>query len=724
MHANIKNFKSAIDKKEINKPKIDAFEAWMNNPKKFPEEEREDAQKLLDEAKKLLASGRGNEGLIAARQQSQQNTRTQGRSSGYYSNNRGYHNSGKNGNQPVSNAAAQDPSILGNPFHNPYTFISFPSEKPERHAPTPLTIDELETERKTGFVDLEIETLSPLLVPEHNDKKDQTVVSAMRIGKNVIVPASSIRGTLRNLTAIISGSALDYVDDNLWLCQGRDAKLDDKFTQYRYLAEVIVPGDSSKDGIVRFAKAELVESKKLKIFDDRQRKDYSEGKLEMWIDDPAADYVSISRKQDPSHPWRVKLSEKKVGDRNRNYHDGAFRPEEAREITLRANLWKDYLGRHRNANHKELRKGDLVWLEPNVFNGQIHDGGDVKSIQWARWGRTGVNFKENLQRILGHMLPDSIKNDGKVDITSDLFGSIPIPEDGEEASYEAFAARIRPENLIFENPETFWNEMPPLSSPHPGCKAFYVENQDLDDISLLDPPRGYKVYRTSKHTSANEAPWKYLTQPVFVSPNAPKPFSEMKNNAKKCELLQQNAAGKLRISFRALNEKELALLLLVLSCDLRIGGGKPLGLGHCIVKNIRVYDEDLQKLYDYQPDKHSVPNDLSVHVQKYFNRAKCYCKTQEPVEMMRYPRAINGNQRGGMCWFSKLAVAKKDSQKGLQVFRWEGKEIKAQVLPVFDPSNPESDQLFGYDLTIGTTKNKGDNLSRNREDRKNDRYRR
>ena len=92
--------------------------------------------------------------------------------------------------------------------------------------------------------------------------------------------------------------------------------------------------------------------------------------------------------------------------------------------------------------------------------------------------------------------------------------------------------------------------------------------------------------------------------------------------------------------------------------------------------------------------------------------------------MMRYPRAINGNQRGGMCWFSKLAVAKKDSQKGLQVFRWEGKEIKAQVLPVFDPSNPESDQLFGYDITIGTTNNKGDNLSRNREDRKNDRYRR
>ena len=57
------------------------------------------------------------------------------------------------------------PSVLGEAFHNPYTFIPFPNEAPIRREPTPLTIDELkgEQDRFTGVVDLELETLSPLL---------------------------------------------------------------------------------------------------------------------------------------------------------------------------------------------------------------------------------------------------------------------------------------------------------------------------------------------------------------------------------------------------------------------------------------------------------------------------------------------------------------------------------------------------------------------------------
>lgn len=712
MHPNIRNFSSAIQKREITRMKINDFKNWMNNPSKFPEEEREEAQKLLAEAEQLLAGGVGNTGIMQLKSRNEQNV----------NNKKKHHGNGNNkkpSQQKQTNSNAAAPSSLGAPFHNPYTFISFPAKAPERHAPTPLTIDESDPDRITGIIDLEIETLSPLLVPgieKVQGEKEPKWCSALKIGKDVIVPASSVRGVLRTLTAIISGSALDYVDDDLWLCQGRDANLDDSTHSVPlYLAEVIKPGSEHSDGIVRFARAQLVESQKLRII-DKDRPGYVRGQKKMWINDPHAQNVFQRDSQTPDHPWRVKVSGRKVGKKDQNFHDGAFKPDEAQTITLRSQLWRDYSGRHRNADHKELRKGDIVWLEPNVVGEQIKDERDVKSIQWARWGRSGTNFRQRLKNSLGYMLPDSIKNDGMVDITSDLFGSIPIPEDGAKASYEAFAARIRPENLVFETPKTFWNEMPPLSSPHPGCKAFYVQNNDLDAISLQDPPKGYKVYRTSKHDPKN-APWLYSTQPVFTSANAPKDFRLAGSMTRKCELVQSGVAGKLKIAFKALNQKELALLLLVLSCDLRIGGGKPLGLGHCIVKNIKVYNEFCEELYAYQPAKAEVPACLEQYVADYKNRASLYCKTQEPVEMMRYPRAIKDFQHGGMCWFSHFATAKKDSQQGMQTY----KQIKAQVLPVFDPFDSDADLLFGYDYILSNQPppRKGENFSQNRESREN-----
>lgn len=685
IHPCIKNLQDAVRKKEITSEKINIFKKWMNNPKKFKEEYKEEAEQVLLEAEKLMQSGQGDWGYKQLQQKSQSS-----REKSYYG--------GKQKQEKYMNYSAADAKVLGSPFHNPYTFIPFPTKAPERKKPTPLSIDEKETDRLSGILRVKLQTLSPLLTPEKKggkeDSKTPLLVPALKINKDIIVPASSVRGVLRTLTAIISGSALDYVDDELYLCQGRDLQLKEPL----YLAEVISPGSRYEDGEVAFNQAKLIESSRLSELLNCP-KELSKETRPIWLDESL---TSAQYQEDEDHPYRVKVSGRKVN--SKNPHEGYFCRSTARKITLRKELWKEYGGRHRNATKTGLQKGDLVWLEPYDQEKGIKDGSDVKSIQWARWGRKGVNFFEKLNERLSYMLPDSLKNDGLVDITSDLFGSIPMPAQEAVASYDAFAARIRPENLVFQNAGTFWNEMPVLGMPHPGCKAFYLNNPDYDKISLEDLPRGYKVYRTSKHDLGQE-PWKYSNQPIFNNPENAKPFQDTKNLTRKCELINQNTTGVMNISFRALNRKELSLLLLVLSCDLRIGGGKPLGLGHCKVTEIKGVSEDGVEFLCYQPQRASLPNGQFELPEDYIERAKLYCKTQVPVSMMRYPRAINGLQRGGMCYFSYFAEPKKGGI-GLEAVGCEGNLeqkignnlIRAQGLPFFDPTDPESDELFGYDL--------------------------
>lgn len=634
------------------------------------------------------------------------------------------------GQPKSSNRNAASPEVIGFPFHNPYTFIPFPVKGAERANPTPLTIDEVEKDRLTGFLDLEVKTCSPLLsslpVKDRDKQGNIPPLPALKIGKDVIVPATGVRGTIRSLMTIISGSALDYIDEHLWLCQGRDTKLGGKNAKL-YLAKVC----DAKKGTVRYGEARLVNTMELfRVINDQTIPNYHDAykkakeilrqsgndkkEKEVWIDSPA-NPGSWRSSCDEQHPWRVKVSGKKVNSKT-NQHEGAFRPETGETITLPDKLWDDYKGRNRHSVRKELRNGDLVWLEAEDPQRGIHSMEDVRSIQWARWGKTGTKFKDQIETTCPHMLPDYLKEDGLVDIVSDLFGSIPL---NSEACH-AFAARVRFDNLVFANGGTFLNKMPVLAAPHPGCKAFYVKNDDFTDtesfydrISLANPPRGYKIYRTTKERG-NAAPWSYHNQPVFDDYCKEKKFHDVQNMTREKELLQEGETGKLHVTFRGLNKKEFALLLLTLSCDLRLGGGKPLGLGHCIVSKIRACDENGKEFLHYSPERAKLPLEYQNEISPlWFERAELYCKTQEPVDFLRYPRAFKGDDehkhRGGMCWFSMYAAPKKSETSvtavGLETL-WTtsplrekagNEQIRAQGLPTFDPANPRADLLFGYD---------------------------
>jgi len=736
----LRDFRLAIERGSVSANAAGQFKNWRNG-KKFPSEFTDQANALWAKYEKLPKVSSSNKtaleiySQIAAEQREVQQKQRPS-------------NSATRGNSKE----LAEPDLFGSPFHNPYTFVPFPEEAPLRHPPTPISIDEEETERFTGVIDLELKLLSPLLtnhpdpVSNHNEHKSY---KALCIGNDVVLPATGVRGSLRNLMTILTGGTLGYVDEEAWLCQGRDVAIG---SMEAVLAEVVTPGSLERSGKIRLGETRFVLASRLEdTYGSRlPRPGANERVNYLWSN---AEGTSLNRNRDNEHPWKVKLSGQPVGGKKRNEKkkEGLFKAyaEDDAVIDIPPALWAAYSGRNRHGDHRELKSGDLVWLEPiDAEGGKIKTASDIASIQWARWGRRGTRLLNLVEQYHPYLMPDAFNPDGKVDEITDLFGQIPREEMCAEISRfsdwkkkgmpgpsPAFAARIRPGNVVFENAQSKVERctLAPLGNPHPGCAAFYRDagsdvkkaTKTVANSSL--PLRGFKVYRTSQERG-NKAPWNFAQQPVFDERGQPKTQEQQKIN-KTVDLLPEAHAGtgRLRITVRALSLRELALLCAACSVDWRLGGGKPLGLGHCRVTSMRISSfndntggleqkhhinfpaSEMSFCLDFLPKE--LRNEILLD-EILLERAKCWQQSQVPVENLRYPRAVAENRygktRGGHVWFNRHANPNK-SKAGLERFyldrdlekSHDASAVRGQPLPHFDPDAPLADLLFGYDLFIG-----------------------
>lgn len=619
------------------------------------------------------------------------------------------------------------PKIIGEPFHNPYTFIPF-AEKPvrERRVPTLTTIDEtpdgFRSHPYTGVLQLRIETISPLL------SSDPTAVNSAEVGKHqiyraltidddVIVPATGVRGSLRTLLTILCSGTLGYLDPTAFLVQGRDISLgpvvngDASKPKQVDLGLVIRAGSATRPGRIQLGTTRLV---KLRDIENLLRKssesltlDRNPGAKPLWMQlDAQGKPLAISAVRNEKTAWRLRLSGPVVGGRRMEERKTeALFLANGPEIEIPAHLWSDYSGRNTFAVRPMLQDGDLVWLAPvKVSNGfaTIRSADDIESLQWARLGKRGRKLKDGIPT---QFHPDSEKSDGKVDEVTDLFGQV-------TTIGESFASRINPENLVFESGKSKCQTvtLAPLSPPHPGCIAFYRHNHDADKLDASkDMVRGYKVYRTSMEAGL-QGPWNFAVQGVYDRRRLKTPQQKVN---KTVQLLPPNCVGTLRIAFRALSKREFALLLQACSVPWRLGGGKPLGLGACkpsVVSVVNEFGEDMSEawLKNWLPEV----SDLAARV-RYWEAS------QKPVPRLRYPRAIRGNSRGGHAWFHyfarpRMANNPEQPTAGLMPIYIDGDlkdkvqkagetldnpaALRAQQLPFFDPNNPLDDVLFGYDV--------------------------
>lgn len=635
-------------------------------------------------------------------------------------------------------------------FYNPYTFIPFPerSDAPVRQEPSFLTADENTTEKRyTGVLNLTVETVSPLLSMDSENVEEEgkhSKYKALKIGNDVVVPATSVRGSLRTLMTILSGGTLGHMDKSMWLCQGRDLSMNvlgKNGAKKTELAEVVEPGDSSHDGKIQRGITKMVPLgtlrelfwkngiKKLddyrpvkgdldvaywfvderltklskqwssetpwklklsgtriphnlndvfpvdqKLVDELAQKagidlfdrfhPSERSTIEIWVDSPT-EMTSLSVHPNRKHPRYFLQYNKKRGheryELNTYGQEAIFKKNEPRlEETIPATMWSDYLGQNQHGCRPNLDSGDLVWLE-------FDENSSVKSLQWARWGRGGKDSKRFRDFLPEYLVPDSMQTDSKVDMVTDMFGMVSENKDGI-----SFASRVRCHNLVFEGAAVDGLDeaiqLAPLAQPHPGCIAFYRKGDVLN---------GYKVYRNAVDS---DQPWLYTVQGVFNQSGW-----EMENPldqklTKTVDLLKSGQKGRLKISFRALSESELSLLMTACKVDWKLGGGKPLGLGHCKVTQMDAIDENGDSI-----DLNAVAPMESIK-----ERVEWYKKSQEPVEMLRYPRAFEESrkksvQRSGLQWFKHHAI------------RLSKKEFK-QTLPSI---RDDEQHLYGYDKKLG-----------------------
>jgi len=622
------------------------------------------------------------------------------------------------------------PKSLGMPFHNPYTFIPF-GDGGRRDVPVARTVDEVETHhRLTGVLRLRVRTITPMLTcdPEPiNGDGDHKTYQALCIGNDVILPSTGIRGALRSMMSILTGGTLGYLSNDSYLCQARDARLGPRSKNSPpntplncFLARVVRSGNANQDGVLELGLTKLVSVGELaRVLPqlDKERPSLGKPQRRLWIEMSGDSPKSVYQNNPPASAWELKLSGRPVNSKGKR--EGLFLGD-GRQVVIPSEMWVAYNERNKHGDHPDLQENDLVWLEPTDIEAtRIQSPDEVASLQWARWGREGTRLGDLVRQKHSQVIPDSQRNDGKVDEVTNLFGQVPVAHEVGELPDDqkpiAFAGRIFPENLVFPNAKSkvIRETLAPLAPPHPGCVAFYRQNLDPDQISTSDGLRGYKVYRTCNVVAGKE-PWKYVTQPVFGEGGEPLRSAQKVN--KTCDLIPENSVGILSIAFQGLSKRELGLLLHICGLPWRLGGGKPLSLGLCQPEIIQCVDESgkLVEPGQYASDR--------------FNeqRVALWTGTQSPVNYLAYPRAVTETRhrksRGGHVWFARHAKPRMNPsattgngvQPGLMPLYIAGKlldqvnaaqgatddhepMVSGQVLPLFDSDDPEGDLLFGYD---------------------------
>lgn len=211
------------------------------------------------------------------------------------------------------------PQILGEAFHNPYTFLPFGSGPNQvRTQPSLQSIDELEPDRRSGVLVLSVRTLSPLISshpqPEAVGKDGKhKVYRGLCIGDDVVVPSTGIRGALRTLMTILTSGTLGYVDRDAYLTQGRDVNLSPRRERNSpdqpvsvFLAEVVPAGNALRDGTVRLGETKLVPLQELEhlLGRDRLAKLRDVKATPVWIRlDSSGRPTSFADRQSPETPY-------------------------------------------------------------------------------------------------------------------------------------------------------------------------------------------------------------------------------------------------------------------------------------------------------------------------------------------------------------------------------------------------------------------------------------
>ncbi|MBN2092454.1 TIGR03986 family CRISPR-associated RAMP protein [candidate division KSB1 bacterium] len=503
---------------------------------------------------------------------------------------------------------------VGTPAHAPYNFIPINEKVVEISRDEIPEFDKFHPNRNTGWIELEIETKTPLYIRGYAGEKATADFFAPN-GKPAI-PGSSLRGMVRTLVEIVSYSKFQFYDDKLLYYRGLADKSNlrkeyqDKMSSFdrrtRKSTYKVSAGVIRRDGLeyyiissgTNYRQIPIGQAKDLVRKINKEYREFNHYKL-------ANGYLVVSgsmknKKRDwliefpSSNAPKYKIPEDDV----RNYLYDTNRSEKVPNLIHQAEKaevpcfyvrWFDTLGNERVAfGHTGMFRlvyeksiSDHIFLPENRINSIV-----IEKLKSKFKGKTSENIftilagipqKEYATKELKNFLEKKGLKKELIEIILEESRIIDIAEAifGNE---KTFAGRVFfEEATLAENQDKVQSgERTPkiLSGPKPTTFQHYLV-QSRDNIRELNhyntnaSIRGHKLYW---HKSGHN--WEEKDE------------KEIQDHSSQYTQINPVKTGTRfigRIRFENLTDVELGALLFVLKlpdgCFHKIGMGKPLGLG-------------------------------------------------------------------------------------------------------------------------------------------------
>ena len=476
----------------------------------------------------------------------------------------------------------------------PYNFI--PLNDTVITFPPPPSANQFHADRISGYVDVSVETLTPLLI---GDERNEEGTEMVALESDPYVPGSSLRGLVRQMIEITSYGKFVMFDGQRRLYFRGLADTTNLRQEYmRYVQTEQQIGGKKKTaakslGGYLIYKPEAREYSIIPAIQSNDRKSY----VDQYHHGDLKKAFSDSRRSDGGYEVFTGLVPKKHRSHIIYPPDGNATPIPVPEQDIR-----DYESdRNRNIPINILKSARRKrWVDEKDHEELVEFDLGVPIFYQIQGGRVFFGhtpyFRVPYQKTIGDHVPQALQSDSLVDAADALFGVA-----------NRWSTRLFFEDLQWDSTLEGWQlfdhpvTLKILSAPKPTTFQHYLEqmtevksNKFQHWNSENARVRGYKLYWHRRVSQDPHAPFSWVEQ----SDTAEKP-----NNVHITLHNVVNVGVRFsgRIRFENLSDAELGALLFVLQlpedCAVKLGMGKPLGLGSVKLTVHRVMRRDIMRYY-------------------------------------------------------------------------------------------------------------------------------
>lgn len=545
----------------------------------------------------------------------------------------------------------------------PYNFVSLGNEnKADRH--------EVNKGNFSGKIKCSLKNLTPLFI-DGNEDKERTLVEEMeechktkdgeechKITKYVI-PASTIKGELRNIIEVLTRSCIKNVEDGRLTYRADVFNLKEKrFGIIKTLPNGKNDGRIEGADVIRIErKLAIIKAKTLKKIAGKSDTRDSEGFYEIYVNKKEVNSYKANltsfkydKKVDKEKDYKI-LTDEIAGCMERSIlwigtefprrKNGEKLPTYAKILVPNKKIYKftkdEYedlktLVKERNDSKKPLYVNEIkedngiVFKKDDTLIFQSDKNNQVINLAFSEIPRLRYKYSP-LDLVPKNFRPCT--NEEKLCFACRLFGTIgnntKIKDDNSKNNSFAISSRVFITDAISLYPQNDTNEkdiiLKSLGEPHPTLLRFYLKYGDYNEEYEKEKYeiRGRKFYwHHSKKIEANGDYSKYL-----------KSFTDEAKTPTNSEIhfLKPLQEFNFEINFKDLNEEELGILLYSIEVEEgkslhKLGKAKAYGFGSCEIKIDKCLIETENKYISFDKNNSFREYSKEEYIEKFIKKAK------------------------------------------------------------------------------------------------------